>query len=67
MAKAKWVTIDDSMVRHVWKCEGAADGCKQNDQEVTVSPAFYEDAGTPICEECGWDLVYVRTEITKVK
>lgn len=52
-----WELIQDGRVRHVWKCD-----CKKA-KEITVDPSFYADAGTPVCEECGEGLSYVRTEI----
>ena len=55
MAK-NWRPIPDNKVRHVWKCD-----CKKA-KEITVDPSFYADAGTPVCEECGGGLSYVRTE-----
>jgi hypothetical protein len=59
--KSKWTTVPDSNVRHVW---ANADGSG----EVTVSPDYYGDNGTPVCcdEESEFfeeDMVYVRTEI----
>ena len=52
-----WRLIPDNRVRHVWKCD-----CKKA-KETNVDPSFYADAGTPVCEECGDGLSYVRTEI----
>lgn len=60
----KWEKISDVRVRHVWQCP-------ECDKLTTVSPAFYEEAGTPFCTridrstgmECGCDMVYVSTEI----
>jgi len=56
-----WGLIQDNRVRHVWKCD-----CKKA-KKITVDPSFYADAGTPVCEECGEDLSYVRTEILEDK
>ncbi len=50
-----WVKVPDNAVLHIWR---DADG-----NEVTVSPTFYADAGTPIDSETGDDMEYVRTEI----
>jgi hypothetical protein len=52
----KWKTIEDSKVRHVWANEDGSG-------EITVDPTFYQDSGTPIDDETGDDLMYVRTEI----
>ena len=59
----KWHTADDDAVRHVWKRTCTCPGKRIE----KVNPSFYADAGgIPICEACGYDLVYVRTDI-KVK
>lgn len=50
-----WVKIDDRNVRHVW--------ANEQGEEIQVDPSFYADGGTPIDEETGDDLSYVRTEI----
>jgi len=52
---SNWTPIADNKVRHVWANE---DG-----KEITVDPTFYAESGTPIDEETGDDLTYVRTEI----
>ena len=49
-----WQTIPNENIRHVW--------ADSEGNEVTVSPDWYEDNGTPIGED-GDDMVYVRTEI----
>ena len=60
--KEKWVTIEDSKVRHVWRCDDGE--CQDQGKEIDVAPTFYADSGTPMCE-CGLDMEYVRTEILK--
>ena len=55
-AKAKWVKIDDSKVRHVWVCEEGK--CKPS----VVGPDFYQNNGEPVCE-CDSDMIYDHTEI----
>jgi hypothetical protein len=55
-----WRKIPDPHIRHRWDLDC---GCKQVERSVYVPPTFYEDSGTPICEECGEDRKYVRTEI----
>jgi hypothetical protein len=71
-SKKQWRRIADSRVRHVWKatCACATKGGTMVGGEVSVPPAtvrvpptFYEESGTPICEECGEDLAYSHTEI----
>lgn len=51
-----WKTIDDSMVRHVWRCEECED-------EVNIEPEWYQDNGTPMCGDCDDDMIYSHTEI----
>lgn len=60
--KAKWVTIKSHRVRHIWRCSDNDCAEKLQDKEVRISPDFYVESGTPICE-CGADMDYVRTEI----
>ena len=55
MKHPKWIPIPDARVRHVWANEAG--------EEISVDPSFYADAGTPIDEETGEDLSYVRTEL----
>lgn len=50
-----WITIDDVKVRHIW--------VYSNGMEIAVSPAWYEENGTPVDAETGDDCEYVRTEI----
>ena len=54
---AKWKKVEDKKVRHIWKCQ-------ECDKPITVklSPTFYEENGTPICD-CGEDMSYIKTEI----
>lgn len=49
----KYVEVDDSSVLNLWECQNCAQ----------VDPTFYEDAGAPICEECGEDMVYKKSLI----
>lgn len=58
-----WVTISDSAVRHIWMPKGSSDP----DDEVAVSPDFYEQNGTPVDGEAGDDMVYIRTEVKHVR
>lgn len=61
--KPKWETVPDKDIRHVWAEPDDAS------KTVTVSPSFYEESGTPICDDDsetpGDDMVYLRTEIRK--
>ncbi len=53
-----WHTADDNDLRHIW--------VDSSGLEHSVSPAFYADAGTPIDEDSGDDMEYVRTETRQV-
>jgi len=58
---AKWKTVADENVRHVWKCSDPdGEGC---DQIAHVSPEFYQESGEPMCSVCDVEMVYVRTEV----
>ena len=58
----KWRKIADSSIRHRW--DRACD-CKLTERSVYVDPAFYENSGIPVCEQCGQDRIYVRTEVLR--
>lgn len=51
-----WQVIDDTKIRHVWRCV-------ECDSEASVSPWWYQDTGTPVCEYCGEDMKYLTTEM----
>lgn len=57
----EWKKVPDDSVKTVWTCPH--EDCTRHGQEKTVGPAFFEDSGTPICDECGDDLKYLRTEV----
>ncbi len=63
---SKGTTISDVKVKfkvkHFWKSQND-DNCAVDNDEVCVSPDWYQDNGTPICPVCGQDYVYDRTEI----
>jgi hypothetical protein len=50
-----WVTVLDQHVRHVWK--------DPSGNEHFVGPDFYGQNGTPVDDETGDDMEYVRTEL----
>ena len=50
-----WTIVDDTKVRHVWRCADCGD-------EVSISPWWYQDNGTPVCVDCNEDMVYLSTE-----
>ena len=47
--------IPDAKVFHIWKD-------RNTEEEVSIEPTFYAEAGIPIDEE-GDELIYLRTEI----
>ena len=63
-SQTTWKTIDDSKIRHIWS---NPDGTG----EIAISPSFYQENGTPICNGMnsdfleGEDMVYVRTEVSE--
>lgn len=59
--KSDWMKIPDNHIRHIWK-KADSDDCEEGPSVVAVSPAWYEENGTPICC-CGEDMVYDCTEI----
>jgi len=60
---AEWRTVSEDDVRTVWTCPH--EDCKAHGEEIMVTPGFFSDAGTPICGECGDDLIYLRVEVLK--
>ena len=58
MKRRRHVVAKD--VRQRWDL---ACGCKHVERSVYVEPTFYAMSGTPICQECGQDRQYVRTEV----
>jgi hypothetical protein len=61
--KEKWVSYPDTSIRLVWIC-GVE--CREEAQkEIAVPPSYLEDCGIPVCEYCGGDCTYLRTEIKK--
>lgn len=51
-----WVVIDDKKTRQSWECPDC--GC-----EVFIYPDWYQDNGTPMCNECDINMVYNHTEM----
>lgn len=49
-------TVDDNKVFNIWACSSCND-------EVEVTPDWYQDNGTPTCGICCEDMYYVMTEI----
>lgn len=51
-----WKVIDDTKIRHVWRCAECED-------EINIPPWYYQDNGTPVCHDCDEDMQYLSTEI----
>jgi hypothetical protein len=61
MKKQRWRKIADNKVLLVWRHEDCGN-------TVKLPPTFFENNGTPICDNegcCGDDMQYIRTEILK--
>ena len=56
-----WKTVPDEEVQHVWKCEN--EECPRHGVTFTVFPDYYQESGTPLCDQCDEDLVYQKTEV----
>jgi hypothetical protein len=62
--KNEWTKIADNKVRHVWKKDCKVE-CFSLPIIIKISPTEYANSGIPICQDCGNDFIYVRTEIKK--
>ncbi len=51
-----WEVIDDSKIRHVWRCADCED-------EINIEPDWYQNNGTPVCSDCDEDMYYLKTEM----
>ncbi len=59
--KQAWVKVPDNCIRHVWK-RAEDDTCDTGHTTSIVSPDWYAENGTPICE-CGEDMEYDYAEV----
>lgn len=59
--RKQWKEVEDKNVRLIWK-----KSCKCDTKDVAVPPTFFGASGIPICQECGEDMEYVKTEIATV-
>lgn len=55
---AKWITIPDERIRHVW--------LDSHGGEHFIDPSYYAESGTPIDEETDEDMTYDRTEVREI-
>ena len=53
----QWIRVPDTEIRHVWVGD--------SDEDVHVSPNWYEENGTPIDPDTGDDMSYSHTEVLK--
>jgi hypothetical protein len=51
----KWRVVDDTKLRAIWRCPDC-------DIQVEVEPWWYQDNGTPVCEDCSDDMKYLGME-----
>ena len=56
--------IEDSKVVTVWNCEDCRAKLRPN-QVVEVTVDFFQDNGTPVCNECDRDMNYDHTYIVE--
>jgi len=52
--------IEDSDVHNIWACKSVL--CN-NEDEVDISPDWYQQNGTPVCPDCDEDMDYQHTKI----
>lgn len=52
----EFIVVPDQCVQNIWKCQDTG-------KEISITPDWYEQNGTPITPETGQDMVYLRTEI----
>lgn len=52
----KYKIIKDENINCAWKCPECPN-------IATVSPDWYEQNGTPCCDDCSEDMVYLHTMI----
>ena len=51
-----WRKVDNDDTRQLWTCPDCTD-------EIYIYPDWYQDNGTPVCNDCGCDMIYSYTEI----
>ena len=69
MTAGGWRDIADDHVRHRWdlccQCHEHADPSMELKQTIYVDPDNYANSGIPICEACGRERKYIKTQIMK--
>ena len=58
---SKWVIMSPGDTRDIWECRNEDCECEGNTLEIF--PEFYDESGTPICDQCDSDMWYLRTEV----
>ncbi|MEI6166508.1 MAG: hypothetical protein WCS52_04880 [bacterium] len=65
MNTGRWLDIADAHIRHRWdldcQCLQHADPSMELKRIIYIEPDYYQN-GIPICEECGRDRKYVKTQ-----
>jgi hypothetical protein len=51
-----WKVIEDSKIIHTWECP-------ECDMRTELRPSYYEERGTPSCDDCDCDMKYMKTEV----
>lgn len=59
--KKNWKKVADNRIQHIWK--SGCDCKTKRAGDVSVTPDWYQENGTPICGECGSDMRYSHAEI----
>ena len=71
MKPRRWLDISDERVRHRWdldcSCMERADPSVELERTIYVDPDNYANSGIPICQECGHDRKYVKTQIKGIR
>lgn len=56
-SEEQWIKVSDTQIRHVWVGD--------SDENVYVSPDWYEENGTPIDPDTGDNMSYSHTEVLR--
>jgi len=51
-----WKKIKDKNIQHYWEC-------KDCHKKAVISPDWYENNGTPVCDSCDRDMKYAYTRV----
>lgn len=56
-----YIVLKDSRIEHVYTCDGYDENHSHKRETVSVDPTFFQEAGTPVCPDCGDDMNYLET------